>query len=292
MNTKYTSIVALLASFIYLPPHTQAGTTITTSNRYAYGANIGWIDARGDVTNGLAAGQLFCTGYVWSANCGWIHFGKGPTNGFAYSNTSSNDYGVNVSGSDLRGYAYGANIGWINFEGLGDPSIDLLTGRMTGYAWGANVGWIGLSNNFAYVQTICLEPGPDSDLDGIPDVWELNNAGDLGTYGPYPADSDLDGVPDVDEYIADTDPDLDDHYLHMTFIGKPAPTSTVTWTISQSRIYALEQSIDVSNNTVWVDSGLGVMAPDPSKVMTRNVTDPSATNRYYRTRAIVPLQKP
>ncbi len=35
--------------------------------------------------------------------------------------------------------AYGANIGWIDFEGCGDPRINLTTGRLGGFAWGSNV---------------------------------------------------------------------------------------------------------------------------------------------------------
>ena len=71
-----------------------AGTTINAADRYAYGANIGWVDARGDITNGAALGQSYCTGYLWGADVGWIGLGNGPANGWHYSNASATDWGV------------------------------------------------------------------------------------------------------------------------------------------------------------------------------------------------------
>ncbi|MCK5529508.1 MAG: hypothetical protein KAI74_07470, partial [Kiritimatiellae bacterium] len=50
----------------------QAATTINSTNHYAYGANTGWIEARGDDANGAVIGESYCTGYIYSANCGWI----------------------------------------------------------------------------------------------------------------------------------------------------------------------------------------------------------------------------
>jgi hypothetical protein len=75
-----------------------AAATINATNRHAYGANIGWLDARGDAANGAVIGQFFCTGHVWSANCGWISLGNGPTNGWQYGNAAAADWGVNHDG--------------------------------------------------------------------------------------------------------------------------------------------------------------------------------------------------
>jgi len=285
-------ISAVLLSLHNLIFAVYSDTTINDTNRHAYGANFGWINARGDVTNGMYMSQFFCTGYVWSANCGWIHLGVGPTNGYKYSNSSAHDFGVNVQGNQLRGFAYGANIGWINFETNGNPRIDLLTGKMNGYAWGANVGWISLSNSFAHVQTDSLKPGPDTDSDGIPDAWEYSHAGELVTFGPHPDDDDLDGMSDFEEYLADTDPDNSDVYLRITEIAHLNPTSQVTWTASPTRLYLLEQSTTTTNNSGWVDSGLGLMAPGIDPTLTREVLDPASTTRFYRAKAVVPLQMP
>src|SRR5450759_3795542 len=74
-------------------------TTIDTANRYAYGANSGWLDCRGDTANGGVIGDYVCSGYIYSANVGWINLGSGsPTNGIQYQNNSGTDFGVNQDG--------------------------------------------------------------------------------------------------------------------------------------------------------------------------------------------------
>lgn len=64
-----------LCAGILLPAfatHARAESTIAPAHPYAYGANVGWINAEGDTTNGAAVGLHYCTGSLWSANCGWI----------------------------------------------------------------------------------------------------------------------------------------------------------------------------------------------------------------------------
>jgi len=133
----------------------HAATTIDAANQYAYAANLGWIDWRGDTANGAVIGDSVCSGSIYSANLGWINLGSGaPVNGVSYLNNSATDCGVNRDAAgNLRGYAYGANIGWINFEANGAPKMDLVTGNFSGYAYSANCGWISLSNATAYVQS-------------------------------------------------------------------------------------------------------------------------------------------
>ena len=53
-----------------------AATTINATNKSAYGANLGWMDWRGDTNNGAVIGEYVCSGYIYSANVGWIHLGS------------------------------------------------------------------------------------------------------------------------------------------------------------------------------------------------------------------------
>ncbi len=229
MKTPRTLLSLLLAPFL-----AQAATTIdpAVANSHAYGANIGWINARGDGTNGAVVGEFVCSGFIYSANCGWINLGSGtPANGIRYLNNSATDFGVNteqyfangtVCEAKLRGFAYGANIGWINFEAGGDPRVNLSTGKLLGYASGANVGWIALSETGVMVSTTSIAPGADTDADGIPDNWErffvgANNLTLLTVTG----DRDGDGELDAEEYAADTDPFNPNDHLRITAIVAP-----------------------------------------------------------------------
>ena len=283
MNTvRIIAILSLLGAAAF------GATTINTPKQYAYGANVGWLDARGNVADGASVGQSYCTGYVWSANCGWICLGNGPTNGWHYSNSASNDWGVTHDGlGNLTGYAYGANIGWIAFEQTrGLPRIDLRTGNFSGYAYGANVGWIGFSNAQAFVQTDTLAPGPDTDHDGIPDDWELRRAGDLTTLGGSYADGDT--VPDVDEYVADTDP-LTADQLEIVSLAEANGTNTVMWTARPTRQYRVEATNAIPPDAdAWTDAGGGLIGPPAASPAQAAIPRTGTNKKFYCAWAVVP----
>lgn len=268
-----------------------ADTTVDAVNRNAYGANAGWLNARGDVSHGAVFGALYCTGYVWSANCGWIGLGNGPTNHWNYSNASSNDWGVNHDGAgNLSGYAYGANIGWVTFEQTnGHPRLDLRTGNLSGYAYGANVGWISLSNAQGFAQTGTLEPGPDSDNDGLPDAWEYAQAGNLTALIGGTGDRDRDGLTDEEEYIADTDPLAKADFLEIVSINTAGSTNGIVWTSRPTRLYRLEATNALGASGGWLDVGPGLLGPPALPLMTQTVSGVTATAHYYRVQAVMPL---
>jgi hypothetical protein len=270
------------------PSTALAATTIDPANNYAYGANVGWIDWRGDTNSGAVIGEYVCSGYLYSANCGWINLGSGaPANGIQYQNNAAADFGVNQDGlGNLRGYAWGANIGWINFENTGAPKVDLVTGVITGYVWSANCGWISLSNVVAFVQTDTIAPGLDSNSDGIPDAWELLN---FGTIDIDPnADPDHDGLSNREEYLGGTGPNNPLDYLRITSesFGPGGTTANLTWTSVLTRQYYILRTPNLESP--WTDSGLGLISPDGAST-TRAFGDSAAPTRFYRVRAVRPL---
>lgn len=270
-----------------------AGSTIDAAHAYAYGADVGWLNARLDGTNGAVIGQTYCTGYVWSANCGWISLGRGPTNGWRYSNTAG-DWGVNHDGAGrLSGYAYGANIGWLVFEPLqGQPRIDLGTGNLSGYVWGANVGWIGLSNAQAYVRTVSLDPGPDSDLDLLPDAYEYAHTNALQALsGVKEHDADGDGVTDLYEAAADTDPLDSTDFLKIVSIAADSASNLLVWTARPTRLYRLEGTNAITGGGAWADAGPGLLGPSSTVLMTQCVASAGTTTRFYRVEAVRPLSE-
>lgn len=268
----------------------QATTTIDAANKYAYGANVGWMDFRGDATNGAVIGEYVCSGYLYSANVGWVSFGNGsPANHIRYQNNTANDFGVNQDGlGNLRGYAYGANIGWINFEATGAPKVDLVTGKMSGSAWSANVGWISLSNAVAFVQTGTISPG-QLDSNGLPFAWEYQN---FGTSGINPnADPDHDGMSNLEEYLAGTDPNNAADYLKITSIATTNGVNVaLTWTSHPTRQYFIQKSSGLIPQPAWSDSGAGLIIPSAGTTSSRAISDTDAPDRFYRVMAVKPLE--
>lgn len=216
--------------------------TIDSVNRYAYGANIGWMDWYADGVNGAAISDYVCSGYIYAANVGWINLGSGsPTNSIRYQNLSGSDFGVNNDGAgNLRGYAWGANVGWINFENTGAPTVDLHSGIFSGYAWSANCGWISLSNAFAFVQTDYILPGL-LDTNGLPVAWEMSNFGHTGV-DPN-ADPDHDGMSNMQEYLAGTNPNDSNDYLRITNFTRDATGyNLMSWSSVPTRYYYIQRT--------------------------------------------------
>jgi hypothetical protein len=262
----------------------QATTTIDAGNHYAYGANLGWVDWRGDVANGAVVGEYVCLGYVYAANVGWIHLGSGsPTNGIQYQNNSTTDYGVNLDGlGNLRGYAYGANIGWINFESTGAPKVDLVTGKFSGYAYSANCGWISLSNALAYVQTDSVVAEADTDHNGLPDAWERQNFGHIGE-DPN-ADPDHDGMSNYLEYLAGTNPNNTSDWLGIISYTRNGSYNSLWWTSKPTRLYRVERRAAFDDSSSW-ETHITYDVPGWNNVGFDNF----GPQYFYRIRAVRPL---
>jgi hypothetical protein len=271
----------------------RAGTTINAPHNEAYGANIGWVNWRGDVANGAVIGEYVCSGYLYAANVGWINLGSGlPANGIQYQNNAATDFGVNLDAlGNLRGLAWGANIGWINFENTGAPKVDLVTGNLSGYVWSANCGWISLSNAVAYVQTDTIAPGVDTDANGLPDAWELINFGDIGM-DPND-DMDGDGASNLAEYQAGTDPLDPSSVLRITHydyeFGPISTTVTLTWNSVPARRYYIDETSNLVDPEPWLDCGLELISPDPGSSTMRSYPEASFSLRFYRVKAVRPL---
>jgi len=288
-----------LLLFLGLASVASAATTINAVNRFAYGANIGWVDWRGDVANGAVIGAFACSGRIYSANVGWIDLGDGtPANGVRYQNNSGTDFGVNHDGTGvLTGYGYSANAGWLTFTNratTGDsydgPRVDLLTGRLSGFIWSANCGWISLSNGVAFVQTDTIDCGPDTDGDGIPDMWELIYAANLGVLSGV-GDNDGDGLTDLEEFGADTNPLDPNSYLQVTRVAKllPASPTTLRWTSSPTRQYRVLGTPSLNLPVTWTEVGLGLIPADGGPTTTRDVPATPDPYHFFLIEAIKPL---
>jgi hypothetical protein len=267
-----------------------AATTINSTNNYAYGANLGWMDWTGDTANGAVIGEDVCSGNIYSANVGWINLGSGtPANGIQYQNNSATDFGVNQDGlGNLTGYAWGANIGWITFEQpYGQPKINLLTGQMSGNVWSANCGWISLSNSVAYVQTDTLSPGALAP-DGLPIAWLLTYFGTTNENAN--ADPTGKGMTIAQDYLAGTNPTNFDSVLSITAesFSSGGTSPALTWNSVPTRYYYILKTPSL-NSPDWVDSGLGLISPSAGSTTTADFTDTTEPVQFYRVEAVRPL---
>ncbi len=290
-HTIKTAAPLLLLLLIFPTAAAAQSTTISTTDHLAYAANAGWIDCRPSAAEGVRVADTCLAGFAYAANFGWISLGTGlPANGHTYGNTSALDYGVNLSPTgQLIGSAYAANVGWITFEqAQGRPRLDLLTGKFTGHAYSANLGWISLDTASSDLTTVSISR-PDTDGDGIPDLWENLHWGNLTT-ATATTDSDGDGTRDSGEYLAGTLPLDATSQLRITqhTYASGFTQADLTWTITPSRLYRLEYDDDLLGP--WTDSALGTIAPAAAATATRSLTGlPATARRFFRAAALLPL---
>jgi len=291
-NKNSAGALLLLSAIVFQSSSAPAASTIDALNRFAYGANLGWMDwsgGSGETASGVVIGEYVCSGYIYSANAGWINLGSGsPANLVQYQNNSAADFGVNQDGlGNLRGYAYGANIGWVNFESNGAPRINLVTGQMSGSVWSANCGWISLSNAVAYVQTDTIQQGALA-TDGLPVAWLLTNFGTTNVNAG--ADPTGKGMTVAQDYLAGTNPNDSNSVLRITAesFASGGTNASLTWDSVPTRCYYILKTPSLISPS-WSDSGLGLISPSAGSTTMAGITDTTAPARFYRVQAVRPL---
>ena len=167
LATMLAAIAALVAAADTIDPG-------ATGARYAWGENVGWINAKAPTTGnpGVIVSGLNLTGYMWGENIGWINMNCSNN---ALCTPANKNWGVTNDGiGHLSGYAWGENIGWISFSCNNKPAtcattgnygvaIDPVTGLFSGKAWGENIGWIV----FDYTTQTASRVKTADDGDGI-----------------------------------------------------------------------------------------------------------------------------
>ena len=152
------SILALTLLIVALPAAAENIDPVDDDSQYAWGENVGWINAEpgGDGADGVHVADFEVTGWMWGENVGWISLSCKTT-----GTCESIGYGIVNDGlGNLSGTAWAENVGWIDFDPAGDGRvwIDVIDGTFLGEAWGENVGWIAMSN-FAAAHPYALRTG-------------------------------------------------------------------------------------------------------------------------------------
>jgi len=123
-------------------------------HQYAWGENIGWVNAEpsGQGGPGAEVQDFRLVGWMWGENVGWINLSclNNATCADSSFGVSNDGYGA------LSGFAWSENMGWINFAPttcLPDPTCGVRIASATGYfqgrAWSENGGWISFSDGGA-----------------------------------------------------------------------------------------------------------------------------------------------
>lgn len=141
MNIELRYLLILLVIVNLLAPNALAMGNIDPTDKYAWSSTSGWINFRPNY-GGVTVYSDHLEGYAWSEQSGWIQLGS--QDGDHYTNTSSNDWGVNHDGAGhLSGYGWSQALGWINFNPTDNQvTIDMTSGNFQGYAWSEQGGWI------------------------------------------------------------------------------------------------------------------------------------------------------
>jgi hypothetical protein len=148
MKNKLTFFILLAFSFLLISTSALASTTngtISPTDRYAWGENVGWIDF-GSTAGDVHITDTAVTGYAYGENIGWINL-----------------TGVTNDGSgNLAGYAWGENVGWVDFSKVTINN----NGFFAGAAYGENIGWINFDKDNTNVVTTDWRPKSSRNIGG------------------------------------------------------------------------------------------------------------------------------
>jgi len=130
----------------------------------------------------------------------------------------------------------------------------------------------------------------DSNNNGIPDWWEIQNSLDPAAAIDPKIDSDRDGLTDHEEYLTGTDPWDNKSFFSAQLTINPASGSPemVFNPVSTDRRYTLEYTSDVANGTWRPVAGMTSVQMLSSSEPGRLSISPDKSFRIYRVKSIAP----
>lgn len=129
-------------------------------------------------------------------------------------------------------------------------------------------------------QPVCCTDFPDTDSDGMPDAWELEQFGNLVVAGAS-TDFDLDFVLDRHEYVAGTQPTNEQSFLYVAIdTNEVAGEVVLTWPGITGKTYAVGRTTNLLAGFMDLATNL----PGISPLNTYTDGAPPAAGSHYRIR--------
>ena len=205
------------------------------------------------------------------------------------ANRQTDRWQLSIPWSSLNAPLGAASVGSLHLYGL--IASDGTSGNdryLSGNFLGRGISGDRDGSNFGFhVATLSGQriglPGADSDLDGMPDLWERRHGLDGATANDANADADADGFSNHREYIADTRPeDRDSHFEVKAIL--PGPPFELRASMSSNRVYALYASSNLATGTWTLISPPRPGTGDNDSMSNSN----SAGGQFYRLQVRLP----
>jgi hypothetical protein len=160
------------------------------------------------------------------------------------------------------------------------PTFSLAIGRSASFANFVTTNGINLDTLAGGVAFMGVSPDPnDTKLVGIPDSWQLQYFGSIGTIW-WSDDSDGDGFNNLQEYEADTNPTNRASFLGMSGASRSGGNVTVSWHGGVQATQVLQRSFSLGSATSWVN----IFTNPPPTSVNATYADVIGANQsaYYR----------
>jgi hypothetical protein len=164
------------------------------------------------------------------------------------------------------------------------PRFDLAIGRAVAYANFVTTTGAVLDQAKDGIVFQGVTPDPnDTDLDGLPDSWEIRYFGSIEKFN-WSDDPDGDGSDNLHEFLADTDPTDKNSYLRIRSISSMSGGVSIEWMGGIQATQYLQRCLTLdATKLLWED----VFTNPPPTPVTGSNTQFFGTNNlmFYRIRA-------
>ncbi|HUC84497.1 MAG TPA: hypothetical protein VL970_04820 [Candidatus Acidoferrales bacterium] len=165
--------------------------------------------------------------------------------------------GGRLDGSNPLQGVTGTNVllGTVSFGRLthNTPTFSLALAHATDFANFVTTNGNVLDSGSGSATLTAVSPDPnDTKLVGIPDWWQLQYFGSIGTIW-WSDDPDGDGFNNLQEYEADTNPTNRASFLGMSGASRSGPNVTVSWHGGVQATQVLQRSFSLGSSTLWVN---------------------------------------